>query len=262
MQKIIRYLKNNPICIKISQIIHWDELKAFRIKLKNYTFTFPEIKPKFYLPFYQNDYIQKRIYQSHNYFEIDNLDYVCKKWRNGIIGKRIQGKSILDIGTNIGNHTLYFFFECQINGSYNFEPVESTLDILKKNIHLNNLSKKVHIYNVAVGQTEGKANVSSYNKDNIGATKIAPSENGSIQVISIDSLNIQETIGLVKIDVEGFEINVLKGMLSTLKKNNPYILIEITNENFNEAYSILSKIGYSYIKIDSFESYADYLFFI
>lgn len=261
MQKIIQYLKNNPICIKISQIIHWDDLKAFKIKLRNYTFNFPEIKPKFYLPYYKNDYIQKKIYESHNYFEFKNLDYVCKKWNKGTIGNYIQGKSILDIGTNIGNHTLYFFFECQIKDAYNFEPVENTLNIFKKNIYINNLSNKVHIYNVAVGQSEGKADIYSYNKDNIGATKIKPQSDGAIQVITIDSLNIQETIGLIKIDVEGFETNVLKGALNTLKKNMPYILIEIVDENFEEIHNLLSNIGYSYEKLDSFETYADYLFF-
>ena len=261
MNGIINFLRRNPLCIFISKIIHWDDLKAWRIKRNNYIFKFREIKPRFYLPYYQNDYIQTRIYQNHNYFERKNLDYVCKQWKNGIVGKYIKGKNVLDIGTNIGNHTLYFFFECQINASYNFEPIENTLEIFKKNVQINNLINRVHIYNVAVGSNEGKANILSFNKDNIGATQLAINENGELPIISIDSLKLHDLIGLIKVDVEGFEIDALKGMKETLKRHKPYIIIEIKDELFENALNILSNLKYNYIKLDSFETYADYLFF-
>ena len=233
-------------------------------KKNNYIFNLNNIAVRFYLPYYNIDFIQKTIVSSGNYFEINNLNYICKQWHCGIIGEVIKTKAVLDIGANIGNHTLYYTKECGAGSVYCFEPVKDTFATLKKNIEINGIENAVHLFNKGVGHASCKAKISTYNKENIGGTIIEPSISGDIEVISIDELEIIEDIGLVKIDVEGFEIEVLKGMLKTLCRNKPYIAIEIRDRNFEEAQSILSSFGYTYQEIEKhldWRDYNDYLFY-
>ena len=220
-------------------------------------------KSSLYLPYFRSDYIQQTIYKTVNYFEKDNLDFVCKKWNNGIISERIKNTCILDIGCNIGNHTLYYLNEGNAKFVHCFEPIEDTYRILCKNICLNKLENKTKIYNVGVGASSSMACISHYDKKNIGGTSIKIADDGDIPVISIDSLKIAN-IGLIKIDVEGFELNVLKGMTQTLKQEHPFVTIEIRDSNFEEAKGIFSNFGYQYVEIEEHldcRDYNDYLFF-
>ncbi len=212
---------------------------------------------KFYLPNYSIDYIQNTIYKTKDYFEKDNLEYVCKKWRGGIISTVINNHGVLDIGSNIGNHTIYYANECNANLIYCFEPIAKTFNVLSKNIKLNNLESITKLYQVGVGAFSTNANIDFYDEKNIGGTKLIINAYGDIPVVSIDELKISN-IGLVKVDVEGLEVEVLKGMLTTLEENHPYITIEIRDKNFEEAFQILSKLGYSYIEIEKHRDYRDY----
>lgn len=234
-------------------------------KKSHYIFSLNNSMSRFYLPYYNVDFIQKKIASSANYFEINNLNLVCKQWHSGIIGEIVKNKAILDIGANIGNHTLYYILECGAGSVYCFEPIKDTFEILKKNVEINCVENIAHLFNKGVGKVSCNAKVSIYDKENIGGTMIEPSETGNIEIISIDELKIVEDIGLVKIDVEGFEIEVLKGMMKTLYKNKPYITIEIRDRNFDEARSLLLPIGYEYQEIEphlDWRDYNDYLFYI
>lgn len=162
-----------------------------------------------------------------------------------------------DIGANIGNHTLYFILECGAACGYAFEPVKDTFNILHKNIEINNLTDQTKLYNVGIGEKAGKSNIVRYDKDNIGGTALEISETGDIPIISVDSLEISMEIALIKIDTEGFEVNVIKGLLHTIKKYHPYIMIEIQKENFGTIKKLMYQLDYKYEKINDL----DYIFY-
>lgn len=249
--------KNNDPVKERNRAAH---IEGRRLKLKknNYVFHCDELKPTFYLPLYETDYIQQRILTEKCYYESSNLNYICHDWSNGQIGNSIAGNCVLDIGANIGNHTLFFFFECGINKAYCFEPVSSTFNILSKNISLNGLSDKVVLLNTAVGADEGSARIAHFDEANIGSTQIALEKVGTIPVISIDSLNIEDCIKLIKIDVEGFEVEVIRGCIKTIEQYKPYIMVEIQEENFETVESLLLPFGYQYVHI----GFLNYLFYI
>lgn len=246
---------------KVLNKIHiaWFDLN---MKRKNYVVKFDSITSRFFLPYYKNDYIQHTILKTKNYYERENLDFICKEWKEGIIGNIIQQSYVLDIGANIGNHSLYYLNECNAKGVYCFEPVKDTFRILEKNIVINKLSDRTTLNNVGVGVKTGQAKIGQYDINNIGSTTIELSKEGDIKVISIDELDIKGKIGLVKMDVEGFEISALQGMENTLRKNLPFISIEIRDYNKEEALSILTKFGYKYIELDKQDVYSDYLFYV
>ena len=78
------------------------------------------------------------------------------------------------------------------------------------------------------------------------------SKNGNFNVTTLDTFieeNFTENkIDLIKIDVEGFEYQVLIGAKDTLTKYNPIIIIESFNDKFEKVNSLLNKYGYEKFK--------------
>lgn len=259
MIKYLRKLKGAALC-------NYDYFRFFFIDLlmrnKSYVFSPRGINSKFYLPYIKTDLIQKLIYLKSNYFEYENLDYVCKIWNGGIIGEKISKCLVLDIGANIGNHTLFFLNECNALKVMSFEPVLETFHVLEKNIKLNHVEERVELINAGVSDKPGKAMISLFDKNNIGGTRICQSSDGKMTLLTIDSLGINNSIGLIKIDVEGQELSVLKGMQDTLCRHKPYIMIEIEDDNFEDANRILNKIGYNNEILDIKPGYKNYLYFL
>lgn len=233
-----------------------------RIKKTGYIYSPSGVNSSFYLPYVENDLIQKLIALNHTYYEKDNLDFVCKKWQGGVVCDTIKDSLVLDVGANIGNHSLYYLNECNAKGVICFEPVQDTYNILKKNIEINGLDTRAKLMNVAVGISSAKADVGVYDINNIGGTTIELTDSGNIDVVSIDELNIQERVGLIKMDVEGFEIPAIKGAMKTISRYKPYLSIEIRESNFEEACQMLSAIGYNYLELDKITDYRDCLFYM
>lgn len=138
------------------------------------------------------------------------------------------GDTVLDIGANIGLHTLYFAELAGNNGKViAFEPVLSNFNNLKANIALNPF-KNIQTENIALGHKneiikiaadESSTNPGSFNLfDREG-------ENEIICKIGDEVLN-NEKIDFIKIDVEGYEGYVIDGLFETIKKNKPKIVFE------------------------------------
>jgi len=122
-----------------------------------------------------------------------------------------------DIGANVGSYTLLASGQTGAN-SITLEPVKSTFEILSKNIELNNLQNKVQLINAGAGAQAGEIRFSA--DEDTGNHVLAENETGktntiTVPVITVDSLSIDHP-ALIKIDVEGFETEVLKGMAVTL----------------------------------------------
>jgi len=155
---------------------------------------------------------------------------------------KIKGDTFIDIGAHIGRYTILL--------SKNFkriiaiEPVKDSFNVLRKNILLNRL-KNVKVINFAIGEKERITKI-YINKENLGASSlIEKSKNCTeqkVKMISLDklikSLKIKK-IDVIKIDVEGYELNVLKGAKKLLKKFRPLIIIEIRKKHKKKIEKIL-----------------------
>lgn len=111
-----------------------EKIKEERVDKERPYYHPKKTKSNFYLPFLPMDSIQCGILLSDDYFERENLDKVFRNFQNGIIGETVlSGKgALLDIGANIGNHTLYFCNEYNAKKVYCFEPIEKTFSILEQ----------------------------------------------------------------------------------------------------------------------------------
>jgi FkbM family methyltransferase len=131
---------------------------------------------------------------------------------------------------------------------------------LQKNIELNNLQQKVALNNVGLGREKSRANLKHYSMQNIGATWLQEDKNGDFILISLDeyteSNNFKENkIDFFKIDVEGFEYEVLLGAKDTLLKYKPKIFIETFPDNYNKVDELLEKYGYKMEKAFEWHNY-------
>ena len=181
-----------------------------------------------------------------------------------IFKEKLKNKITLDIGANIGNHTVAF--SKFSNKIYSFEPNPKVFEVLKLNTRD---LKNVEIFNFGASSKKQSMHA-KIPKLNCGAGSVSNKEDEykdsnsyyefSFDLIALDTFkNISnEDIGLVKIDVEGHELEAFKGMKSLLKKNKPIILFEqnrgIINGSSDEI-EFLENIGYKHLyelkKIDN-----------
>jgi FkbM family methyltransferase len=159
--------------------------------------------------------------------------------------------TFLDIGSNIGNHALMFnrfrpniFIHC-------FEPILKNYVLL----HENTKNKpNIKIYHVGLGSTTEMVSTTQPNSNNPGGTRI-DKENGvgeNIIIIPGDTLRIK-SVSFIKIDVEGYELEVLKGLNATIAKYRPNIWIE---DFTGEAVEWLKQeYGYKVVEDDGIANY-------
>lgn len=161
----------------------------------------------------------------------------------------------LDIGANIGNHAL--FFSDYFSKVYAFEPVKINFELLKINCTYKNNIEALNFG--ASDLDEIKDIVSTFNIDP-GHSKIVDnlekfknSKSEKIQTRNLDNFfqdNKVLNIKFIKIDVEGFEYRVLKGLTRIIKTQKPVIAIEQFPEEFEDnstkSLNFLKEIGYKY----------------
>jgi len=191
---------------------------------------------KFYLPV-KKDWIQQQIIVKNDFYELDLLKKVEK-----YIPK---GTNILDIGSNIGNHIIYFSKILGARKVYGFEPQKNVFEILKKNIELNKLERKTQIFNFGLGKEESSAKLDEIEKNNCGGNSIKKAKEGDLKIKVLDKLFIKDKINFIKIDTEGFEKDVLLGAKKTIQKNNPVVWVEVDRNNKDFVNKYFTELGYS-----------------
>lgn len=213
----------------------WDYLDE--IEQQNFIYENENIGGKIYLPYLRIDAIQKLIVRNENYYEREILD-VLRTYLPACA-------TILDVGANIGNHTLFFALICHAEKIFAFEPVADTFAILQKNIALNRLETVVTVTQAGVGDIGmTRANIRNYDSKNIGGTSIEENPHGDIPIIALDEYNFSRKIDFIKIDTEGFELNVLRGGMNLIRRDRPVIFCEIDPENKEVVSSLLTNLGY------------------
>jgi FkbM family methyltransferase len=149
--------------------------------------------------------------------------------------KASKGTTILDIGANIGHHSLYFASFGK--ETHAFEPLGVLAKEIARKKQKNNL-KLIHIHEIALGEKNQTMEFFPPSSNNTGTGSFVNVNFNTkpilIKVFNGDQYIAQKKIGdigLIKIDVEGFEIQVLKGLKQTLSANRPIDFIECTQEN-------------------------------
>jgi FkbM family methyltransferase len=158
------------------------------------------------------------------------------------------GMTVLDIGANIGAHTLFFAAAAGPTGEVlAFEPVPGLFQLLCCNLALNGLAR-VRTFPAAVGRARGAAGLPALDlgrPGNFGAAAIVPAGGGeAAPVLAIDDLGLG-ACHLMKIDVEGMEGEVLAGAAATIARHRPVLFVE--NEEPASSPALLRQVfGFGY----------------
>lgn len=173
-----------------------------------------------------------------------------------------EGQNYIDVGANIGLMTLYASRIVGVSGNVvSIEPNPETMSILIENVNQNNCTN-VHFVKDAVGSELGEAMIyPNWNINRGGASLInrSNSQNGyNVTVKTLSNILAEKKIipNMIKIDVEGFELEVLKGAKDLFKQEiKPILILEVSKErttsggDFEAIHSFLSSLeGYKFFK--------------
>ena len=131
------------------------------------------------------------------------------------------GHVVVDIGANIG---FYALFESKLVGSdgkvYAIEPVTENINLLRRNVDLNHC-KNIEIFHYAIGSTDTTSQIYLSDKSNwhsmIQRNQQCDTQN--VNVLKLDTfLKNKLKPTFIRMDLEGYELEVVKGMLTTLKE--------------------------------------------
>jgi len=173
------------------------------------------------------------------------------------------GDNSLDIGGNIGLQSIRMSQSVGNAGKvYAFEPLQYLQEKFIKNMALNK-AFNVTLLPYALSDTESEAefniNKNAWNQGtfSLGASQGADKQTISIKVAdALPEIKALPNLALIKIDVEGYEYQVLRGLTTTLKQHRPRIIFEYdgnywakTGQRISDCYRFLQSLGYTLYQI-------------
>ena len=190
------------------------------------------------LPDRATDYIQGRIADQGQPYEHAML--------TDMASRLVADEVVVDAGANIGNHTLYLaaVVGCQVEA---FEPDAALTTALTRSVTLNALTEVVTVHAVALGALAGSGTLITPDRANIGGQHIEMGSDGDIAVVSLDSVAVRRPVRALKVDVEGMELDVLRGAARIIEEDRPLLYVECgTEASFGALATWLDERGFAY----------------
>ncbi|WP_394270773.1 FkbM family methyltransferase [Qipengyuania sp.] len=176
---------------------------------------------------YANDYIGHQI-NLFGIYEKEELEALARFLQP--VAAELKTSTCLDIGANIGNHSV--FFAGLFGRVHSFEPNPSNFRLLQFNAGYHD---NIVPHDLALGEESGGFYMREY-VDNFGRSEIVddPAEGDVlIAVKTLDQFDLgEERVAFIKIDVEGMEPKVLRGAEQTIARHQPIIAMEQHRDDF------------------------------
>lgn len=155
-------------------------------------------------------------------------------WLLSYIQKTFNGGVLIDVGAHTGNHAVFFSMFCNFELIIAYEPNAEAFDILEKNIQRNfdvDHDKRVYSINAALGDLTGEYTMKIHDQSRSGSAMVIPAEKKETNLIQMLTLDdevekFERKISVIKVDVEGYEMEVLRGAEKTIAKHKPDLFIE------------------------------------
>jgi FkbM family methyltransferase len=169
----------------------------------------------------------------------DYLDYVSNDFEPEMVALfkilAVNSKNLLDIGANIGCTAL--LFSKLAENVWAFEPSPSTFSLLEENINRSGLSN-IHPQNIGLGAQQCESTITFAPSNRSGgfiSDQTQASKGHATETVVIDKLDEfvcsqgVKDIDFIKIDVEGFEGQVIRGGEASILKNKPLVVLELNH---------------------------------
>lgn len=167
-----------------------------------------------------------------------------------------QGDTCIDVGGHVGYLTLLMARTVGPKGKVvTFEPMPETYQVLKENVSLNGL-KNVKLEQAAVGESETIGSLIFEANQQLTWTPSATAYGvrGKSKSLSVPVTSLDHYVGntglhprLIKVDVEGAELDVLRGARRVLREDGPTVLVEVHGvggEYEQAVLTLLEECGY------------------
>jgi FkbM family methyltransferase len=162
-----------------------------------------------------------------------------------------ETSNVLDVGANIGTHSLYFSKKCRRGAIIAIEPQLYIYEILCMNMVFNGCFNVLPV-NAACGSKRDQmrmVNIDPFHgeKVNYGMFKVNSDTEAGIKtnMIPLDEYSYLDRFHMIKMDVEGYESTVLEGAKKLLKQHKPILYIEFNNKEGDDALlEQLNKLDY------------------
>jgi len=251
-----------PFSIKVGKYPLYKQLQYLHFRLTHKLYTKPLLK-KICIADAQPFTLETKPSADFLQFHLYTAGFYEKKLSLSVLQSLKNASVFIDVGAHIGYYTIMAsktFPDLQI---YAFEPQMCVFDTLKKHTMHNHCSN-VSLYNFALGSAQQTKTffLHKYPEQSSFLNHDATNnQQFEAEIKTFDSL--QNTVGkniVIKIDTEGFEFEVLKGMNDLLKNNNCVIFMEFNPKKylnfFNTDYTIscikeLEKMGYVFYRLDN-----------
>lgn len=204
-------------------------------------------KRNFVLDAFEGDAITQEIQASGEY-DTNTLNSLVD------ILTKIQPTISLDVGANIGNHSVLM---AQLSKHViAFEPVSFIYEVLKKNL-AQNQRLNVTAHNLGLSNQVVSRTIHILNNGNLGSSSIEVTDNvaETQQISTVDAdtflhtTQVNQAIDFIKIDVEGHEVPAILGMQNIIRVHQPLLLIEWRNQQMIDdfvAHQLLERVFAGY----------------
>lgn len=161
-------------------------------------------------------------------------------------------RTVLDIGANVGAITVPLAAMSCVERVHAFEPDPRNRIQLQANLMLNGLDAKVQVWDCALSDQAGQANLhttsrGSAGRRNAGMSSLERDSGGPTVSVPLrrldDVLDLRGESILVKIDVEGHELPLLRGGLQTLALNQVWMLVESFADKWPAVQDVLRSVS-------------------
>ncbi|WP_036970186.1 FkbM family methyltransferase [Promicromonospora kroppenstedtii] len=193
---------------------------------------------------YSGDYVFEQIRRHETFYERDLLDLLASiNVKNGLL---------VDVGANLGNHTLFLALAYPGLRVVAVEPFEKNLELLRRNVEQNGLNDRVDVVDVPWSGSSREYSLLQRIEGNLGTISLSEPATDRPTVISgtMDDHVAGRPVAIVKIDVEGHETQVLRGASRTLEASHPVVVTEAHDPvALREIEEMLVPLGYEAVAV-------------
>lgn len=169
-----------------------------------------------------------------------------------------NARSILDVGANIGLHSIRFAKRFPAASVYAFEPLPTSHAFLQRNVAANAVGDRVSCFNYGLSETCGTVDffispAAGTNASLLNVAGVQDARRVACLTLTLDQWSANQGVGpdFIKCDVEGAELLVFRGARATLVKAQPMVFAELLRKwskpfgyHPNDMLAFFAELGY------------------
>jgi FkbM family methyltransferase len=228
VKEIKKFIRNKVYSALLSEIprsmLFDEEDIKLQKRYEEFRRNIRKVKDYYVLKFFGREYrLPINEFEMPVFFHKLGIEYLPQK-----VVDKLEGKDFIDGGAYIGDSAIVLQ-EYNPRRIYAFEPLSENYDLLLETIKLNNLSQIVVPIKKALGLRKESKHIVSLKSGSFISDIFDQDVGQTIEVISIDEFVNEKDleIGLIKLDVEGYELDTILGAEKTIKRFKPIMVVSL-----------------------------------